>query len=362
MSRFLLDLETYCETPITNGTYRYAENAEVLLVAHAWDDEPVAVVDVTEGVWERFKPKLQGMLDEADEIVVHAKSDFDPVVLRYRGLTVPQEKITNTSVLALRHSLPAGLGELCEVLGVPVDQAKDKAGKKLIQLFTKPRPKNQKLRRATRDAHPAEWAAFIEYARLDVAAMREVLRRLPTWNNTAFEDEIWLLDQRSNERGVQVDLELAAAALRAFERTKKAMSAMGAEMTGGAVGALTQRDKLMAYLAEGHGFELANLRKGTVAGLLDGDTLTAGVRELLELRLQASAASPAKYKAALRTVSPDGRLRGMTQYCGASRTLRDAGRLFQMQNLPRPTLKPHEIELGIRAMKADIEDVLYDHC
>ena len=145
------------------------------------------------------------------------------------------------------------------------------------------------------------------------------------------------------------------------DRTKKYLSQEGSRLTNGEVGALTQRDRLMDYMANGLGFELPDLKKGTVRDLLDDPELPQGVRELLELRQQAAAASPAKYKAALRTVSPDGRLRGMTQYCGASRTRRDAGRLVQLQNLPRPTLKPAEIETGIRAMKMDCEDLLYDN-
>lgn len=363
MSRqtLFLDLETYSDVPITNGTYAYAERAEVLLVAWAWGDEDVVVWDATAGAWEQvYASMLQAMLDRAEQIVVHAKSDFDPVVLRKRGLDVPQEKVLNTSILALQHSLPAGLDELCRVLDVPFDLAKDKAGKKLIQLFTKPQPKNRKVRRATRDTHPAEWEAFKTYAASDITAMREVLRRMPRWNDTPFERHIQMLDQRSNERGVRIDLELAEAALRAFDRTKKHLSAEGAEATGGAVRALTQRDRLLEFINQGLGFELPNLQKGTVRDLLDSD-IDPVVREILELRQQAAAASPAKYKAALRTVSPDGRLRGMTQYCGASRTSRDAGRLVQLQNLPRPTLKPHEIETGIRAMKMDCEALIYDH-
>lgn len=363
MKTLFLDLETFSDVPITNGTYAYAERAEVLLVAWAWGDDPVEVWDTADrDVWEDWaKPKLQGMIDDAEQVVVHAKSDFDPVVLRKQGMSVPPEKILNTSVLALQHSLPAGLDVLCGVLDVPFDLAKDKAGKKLIQLFTKPLGKNRKLRRATRETHPVEWEAFKVYAASDITSMRAVLARLPRWNDTPFEREIQILDQRCNARGVRLDLDLAHAALRAFDRTKKYLSQEGSRLTNGEVGALTQRDRLLDYLSQGLGFWLPDMKKGTVRDLLEDPELPQGVRELLELRQQAAAASPAKYKAALRTVSPDGRLRGMTQYCGASRTARDAGRLVQLQNLPRPTLKPAEIEIGIRAMKMDCEDLLYDN-
>lgn len=133
-----LDLETYCETPITSGAHRYAEDAEVLLVAFAWDEEPVTVWDMTEGV--RDLRDVQGLVDRAERIVIH-NSAFDRTVLRHRGVNMPVERVQDTMVLALAHSLPASLGMLCDVLGVPTDKAKDKAGKKLIQLFTKPRPK-----------------------------------------------------------------------------------------------------------------------------------------------------------------------------------------------------------------------------
>lgn len=352
-----LDLETYCETPITNGAHRYAEDAEVLLVAFAWDDEPVTVWDMTEGL--RDLRDVQSLIDRADRIVIH-NSAFDRTVLRHRGLSMPLERVQDTMVLALAHSLPASLGMLCDVLGVPTDKAKDKAGKKLIQLFTKPRPKNVKLRRATRDTHPSEWGAFIEYARLDVDAMRVVHGAIPAWNNSLLERELWELDQRVNDRGVAIDLDLATAALRAFQRASGTLAAAATDATAGAVRSTTQRAVLLKHLEEEHGFVVPDLTKGTVAGLLKGD-LPAPVRLLLENRAQAAATSPAKYKVLLKATSSDGRLRGTIQFYGASRTGRDAGRIFQPQNLPRPTMEAEEIEAGIDAMKADCEDLIFDN-
>lgn len=352
-----LDLETYCETPITSGAHRYAEDAEVLLVAFAWDEEPVTVWDMTEGV--RDLRDVQGLVDRAERIVIH-NSAFDRTVLRHRGVNMPVERVQDTMVLALAHSLPASLGMLCDVLGVPTDKAKDKAGKKLIQLFTKPRPKNMKLRRATRDTHPAEWGAFIEYARLDVDAMRVVHGSIPAWNNSLLERELWELDQRVNDRGVAIDLGLATAALRAFQRASGTLAAAAADATAGVVRSTTQRAVLLKHLEEEHGFIVPDLTKGTVAGLLKGD-LPAPVRALLENRAQAAATSPAKYKVLLKATSSDGRLRGTIQFYGASRTGRDAGRIFQPQNLPRPTMEAEEIEAGIEAMKADCEDLIFDN-
>ena len=356
MNTLFLDTETFSPVPITHGTHAYAEQAEVMLVPWAWNDEPVEVWD-TQDVSVVWRETLQGLIDLADEVVLH-NSHFDRTVLRHCGVKIPVDKITDTMVLALQHSLPASLAMLCDVLGVPQDKAKDKAGKKLIQLLTKPRPKNVKLRRATRETHPDEWHAFIEYARLDVDAMRDVYRRLPRWNNSGRERHLWLADQAINDRGVAVDRDLARSAQRAFERTTRALAARTARLTGGVVASLTQRQKLLDYLAVHHNFVPEDMTKGTVAALLKGD-LDPKVRELLEIRQQASATSPAKYDVILNAASTDGRLRGTIQFCGASRTGRDAGRIFQPQNLPRPVLKPDVIEQGIEAMKLDCEDLLF---
>ena len=357
MNTLFLDTETYSPVPITHGTHAYAEQAEVMLVPWAWNDEPVTVWDTQDR--PDWRALLQRMIDHADEVVIH-NSHFDRTVLRHNGVNIPVDKITDTMVIALQHSLPPSLGMLCDVLGVPQDKAKDKAGKKLIQLLTKPRPKNVKLRRATRETHPDEWRAFIEYARLDVDAMRDVYRRLPRWNCSDRERHLWLADQAIVDRGVAVDRDLARSATRAFERSSRTMAARTAKLTGGVVASLTQRQKLLDYLAVHHNFAPEDMTKGTVTALLKGD-LDPKVRELLEIRQQASATSPAKYAVIINAASMDGRLRGTIQFCGASRTGRDAGRLFQPQNLPRPSMKPEQIERGIGAMKLDCEDLLYDN-
>ncbi len=358
MQILYLDLETYSPVPITHGTHRYAEEAEVLLVAVAVDDQPTDVWDTQQRpAWKR---DLQSLINAAERIVIH-NSHFDRTVLRHCGLDVPVEKIRDTMVQALAHSLPGSLGTLCDVLGVPTDKAKDKAGKKLIHLFTKPRPKNMKLRRADSVSHPTEWNEFIEYARLDVDAMRDVYGRLPNWNNSRSERNLWRIDQGVNDRGIAIDLELAHAALRAFRRTSGTLAARAADLTGGHVTKLTQGARFLQYLRDYHNFTPNNLTKGTVAELLRSDGLTPFVRELLEIRQQAAATSPAKYKVLLDATSSDGRLRGTLQFCGASRTGRDAGRIFQPQNLPRPTMDADVIEGGIAAMKLDCEDLLFDN-
>ena len=360
MSTLWLDLETYSTVPIKHGAHRYAEEAEVLLVAVASDYTTVDVWDCTQGHAD-WRERLQSMIDKADKVVIH-NSAFDRTILRHQGVHVPVEKIDDTMVTALAHSLPASLGTLCDVLGVPVDKAKDKSGKRLIQLFTKPCPKNWKVRRATAETHTDEWQQFIEYARLDVDAMRNIHGRLPSWNNSHSERHLWELDQRVNDRGIAVDVDFAQSAIRAFRRASGTLAARAAALTDGAVPSTTQRAKLLSYLKDERGFDTDDLTKETVEKALKGE-LDPTVRELLEIRQQASATSPAKYGALIDAASSDGRLRGTIQFCGAARTGRDSGRIFQPQNLPRsPDWFDGDVqEATIRAFKDDCEDVIYEN-
>jgi DNA polymerase len=354
-----LDLETYSPVPIKHGAHRYAEEAEVLLVAIAVDDQPTDVWDTQfRPTWKR---DLQSLIDAAERVVIH-NSAFDRTILRHQGVDVPVYKVEDTMIMALAHSLPASLGTLCDVLDVPQDKSKDKTGRRFIQLFTKPCPKNWKIRRANMGTHPDEWTAFIEYARLDVDAMRNLHGRVPHWNNSHSERYLWRLDQGVNDRGVAVDVDLAKSAIRAFRRASGSLAARAASLTGGQVSSTTQREKLLTYLKDDRGFETDDLTKATVETALKGE-LDPKVRELLEIRQQASATSPAKYQALLDATSQDGRLRGTIQFCGAGRTGRDAGRIFQPQNLPRsPDWFDGDVqEATIAAFKADCEDIIYDN-
>jgi DNA polymerase len=362
VTTLLLDTETFSATPIKRGAYRYSEDCEILLVAWARDDERVRVTDLTASTDPQAELEaLQRMIDAADRVTIH-NSAFDRTVLRHHGVVIPVEKIVDPMVIALQHALPGSLDKLCELLSVPRDLAKDKDGKKLIHLFCKPLPKNRKLARATRETHPDEWSRFIEYARLDVDAMRAVLARLPRWNDCHSERLLWRLDQNTNDLGVACDTELASAALRAFRRAGGALASAASRLTAGDVTSTTQRDKLLAYLLRERDFEIADMRSATVLKALEDDTLDPLVRELLENRKEAAATSPSKYQALLGSVCRDGRLRGTIQYAGASRTLRDAGRIFQPQNLPRcpDWFDADEQERTVQAFKLDCEDLVYD--
>lgn len=349
-----LDTETYCETPINNGTHRYAEGAEIIMWQWAVGEGEVIIRDGDEDVSEL----MELLADPSYEKVIQ-NSAFDRTVMTHAiGFTIPVEETFDTMVCAMAHSLPGALEKLGDILGIAKDKAKDKAGKALIQLFCKPRPKNQILRRATRETHPVEWEAFREYGRLDIEAMREIYKKLPRWNYRAAERSLWELDQRINERGVLMDLDLAHAAIRASDRAQKELSRQAHDMTDGAVTSANQRDRMLEHILAEYGIALADMKGSTIEKALADEDLPWELKELLVVRAQASKTSVSKYKRVLNGVSADGRLRGLLAFCGALRTGRWAGRLWQPQNLARPTIKNKEIEQWIEALKADAEDLV----
>jgi len=354
------DLETYSPVPIKVGTHRYAEQAEVLLWAYAFGPEKPTVWDVTLG--GAMPADLAAALDDPEQVTVWQNGGmFDAVVLLHAmGIRFPMERMHDTLVQALSHSMPGSLDKLCTILQIDQDKAKDKRGKALIQLFCKPRPDGS---RATRETHPTEWAEFIDYAASDILAMREVYRKAPKWNypNNTGEFNLWLLDQRINQRGMCIDVELAEAALDAVGKAQGRLAARTQELTDGQVQTATQRDAMLAHILEAYGVALPDMRANTLERLLEDPDLPDALRELLAVRLQASTTSTSKYKALLRSISSDGRLRGTKQFNGAGRTGRWAGRLFQPDNLPRPTMKDAAIELGIEALKADAADLVFDN-
>ncbi|HIE0705565.1 TPA: DNA polymerase I [Serratia marcescens] len=366
MQKLWLDLETFCETPIKNGTHAYAEGVEIMLFAWAIDDGPVSVHDFTED--QHLPAQLLAALGDENVLIYAHNSHFDRTMLRHAlqrqlpGVVAGGvERWRDTMVKALAHGLPGALGALCEVLNVDTDKAKDKAGKQLIQLFCKPRPKNSKLRRATAKSHPAEWQRFVEYAGLDIHAMRAVDAKLPSWNYQGAELALWHRDQKINDRGVCVDVELAEAAIAAVGDEQQRLAELTQAMTDGEVQAATQRDAMLRHILDAFGVDLPDMQKSTLERRINDPDLPAPLRELLTIRLAACTTSTSKYKALMKGVSSDGRLRGTLQFCGASRTGRWAGRLFQPQNLPRPTLDQEQIDQGIEALKLGVADLVFDN-
>lgn len=351
-----LDTETYSECNLSSaGVYRYAQDpsTELLMVQWAIDEGEPQVADLT--VPESLNAFVKAFLDPNQTLVAH-NSTFDRNMLQHRlGLAAPIERWCDTMVLAYIHSLPGSLAALGAVLGLPQDAQKDKRGAQLIQLFCKP---FRGLRR-DRNSHPAEWAEFKGYARQDVVALRAIFRKLPKWN-WPVERELWWLDQKINDRGFAVDVDLAekAQALASAERRELALRTKIA--TDGAVEATSQGDRLLNYLMLEYGVALPDLRADTVRRRLENQNLPDGLRQLLEIRASASRTSTTKYRALLNAVCSDQRLRGGLQFAGANRTGRWSGRIFQPQNMARPTRKPEQVAEQVAAIKSGFGDLVLD--
>lgn len=367
MNFLYLDTETYSPIPIKCGVHRYAEDAEIMVISFAKNDEPVEVWDLTDnqaGTYEinQRTVELLGLIDDADKVVIH-NSSFDRTILRHvLGIDIPVNHIHDTLVQARTVGLPGGLGALCDIFKIGTDKAKDKKGKDLINLFCKPRPKNSILRRATHETHPQEWSQFIEYARLDIEAMRAIHHKLPIWNYRDREYALWELDQSINDFGVCVDTDLARAAIKAIDETKQELNDSTREATLGLIGSATQRDELLRFILGFYGVELPDLQASTIERRLNDPEIPRAVKELLAIRLQICTTSTAKYKTLLDRVSSDGRLRGILEFCGAGRTARWAGRGFQPQNLPSRNLLPaQDIEDGIKLLKQGCADLVFSN-
>ena len=361
MYKVYADTETFCELSLkTRGSYRYAEDAEIMIFTYAFDDGPVKLWDCTKD--KRMPTDLRDAFDDPDALFVfHNGGGFDRLVIQYDlKIILPPERIHDTMARAFSHGFPGSLDLLCDVLRVPVSKAKDKDGKRLINLFCSPRRAEQTLRRATPQTHPLEWEKFCRYAMLDIEAMRYIDGKMPLWNYTGYELRLWHLDQRINMRGCQIDIDLCTTALRAVERRQKLLSAETEQITLGDVKSATQRDELLRHILETYGINLPDMQASTLERRIEDPNLPLELKQLLSVRLQTAATSSSKYKKFLNLISKDGRYRGALQFSGASRTKRWSARGVQLQNLPKPTMEPEEIEFGIRCMKEDCEDLFFD--
>jgi DNA polymerase len=354
-----LDTETYSLVDLkTAGTYRYAENADIMLIQYAIGDGPVVVWDHHD---RTPPPDLARYQRETGCQVIAANAMFDRTVMRLGNLRqeIPIKAWRCTMVQAMSHALPGALSDQGKVLGLPQDMQKLADGRKLINRFCKPAPGNHLADRYTRDTHPEEWARFVEYGVQDVIALREIRKRLPVWNWQPADIADWHLDQKINDRGFAVDLELVEAGARAAVTEKEFLGERFAILTGGL--RPSQRDKVRDFINAWYDLELTGTAKHIMQPIADDERRPADLREIARIVLASNKTSTAKYATMLEALSADGRFRGGLQFSGARRTRRWAGRVFQPQNLPSRALPPGDmIEAYIHALKAGIHREFFD--
>lgn len=328
MTLAFTDFESRSGVNIRDGNDRYFTDAEPTICTMAIENGPVKLWDI---MYEPEPSWFTQTLENPHVIFVAHNASFDRGIMeRTLGRRTPIERWRCTRAQAYAHGLPGGLEGLCRALDISDDESKSADGKALIQFFCVPKKDGTYN---DPQEFPYQWQAFKDYACRDVDALRSVFRRLPAHNFAGTNMRYYWLDAKINERGFAVDLPLIAAAVDLLERAKGRGDIEVSAQTGGAVTAITQRDKLLRYL-QAKGLALPNLRKSELENALQRDDLSPEQRLLIEARLEGARASGAKYKRAIK-MHVDGRLRYTMQFSGAGRTGRTAHKGFQPGNMPR---------------------------
>jgi DNA polymerase len=357
-----LDLETYSTVDISKcGVYKYSESPdfEILLFAYSVDGGPVEVIDLTQS--QQIPQEV--LLALSDETVIkHAfNANFERVCLsRFLGLNgfFNPRGWHCTMVWAATLGLPLSLAGVGAVLGL--DKQKLSEGKDLIRYFCVPcnptKTNGGRTRNLPRHA-PDRWTNFKDYNIRDVEVELEIQQKLSkfpvpqeTW------EEYWL-DQEINDRGIEIDMTLADAAVQLDELSKNEINENLQELTG-----LENPNSVlqMRRWLNDHGLEAESLGKGAVAELLTS-TDDASLKEVLLLRQQLAKSSVRKYQAMQNFACLDNRARGLFQFYGANRTGRFAGRGIQLQNLPQNHMEDLEESRGlVRQGNYESLSLLYD--
>lgn len=364
-----LDTETHSGTDLAKtSVYRYVENPafEIQLVSYSFNGGPVVTVDLAQG--EKLPAEVIAAIYDKNTLKVAHNANFERIVLsRYLGMPtgtyLPCDGWYCTMVHALTLGLPASLANLSVVL--KLKNAKMHEGKDLIRFFAKPVAPTKKNNYRTRNYphHDIDkWNLYKEYNKYDVLAEIETYNKLslfPMNPDTYYE---WILDSKVNDRGIMVDMELVENAMKLDGIVRSELMEKMQHLTD--ISNPNSVLQLKEFLVK-NGIITEDLGKKNVAKLIE--SAPDDIKEILKLRQQISKSSIKKYLAIKNCVCSDGRVRGLFQFYGASRTGREAGRLVQLQNLPqnhidnldevRTLLKNGEFNT-IKAMFNDVPQVL----
>lgn len=361
MKHLSIDIETYSSVDIKkSGMYKYAlsDDFQILLFAYSIDFGEVKIIDLAKG---EILPEviIQALNDK--NIIKHAyNAPFEWWCLNQAGYKTSIEQWRDTMFHGLYCGYTAGLGATGTAIGLPQDKKKDTTGKALIKLFCVPCKSTKKnggrLRNLPRH-EPEKWELFKNYCIQDVVTETEIYKRLSNFPVPQEEQDLWVLDQKINAYGVKIDTELVRGALNindiiTAELTEEAVQVTGLDNPNSAA-------QLGKWLKEKTGQDIENLQKGTVSELIGSLEDKEAVR-VLEIRQELAKTSIKKYVAMEEAICPDGRVRGLLQFYGANRTGRWAGRLVQVQNLPRNYLETLDYAREIvKSQDADFLKLVY---
>lgn len=363
MHHLSVDLETYSSVPIAKaGAQKYiaSPDFEILLFAYSLDNAPVVCVDFARG--ELLPPQIAAALSSPNYIKHAYNAAFEWGCLsKYMGMQIPPEQWRCTMFHGLYAGYTAGLDATGRALGLAEDKRKLNTGKALIRYFCIPcKPSKVNGGRTRNYPHhdPERWKLFKEYCCQDVVTEMEIERRLSSVPVPNFVQKEWETDLIINARGVMVDMDLVEGALELGTAVREGLMREAMQISGldnpNSVGQLSK------WLEEETGEEISNLQKDTVAKMLARDDNSPEVQRMLEIRQELGKTSTKKYDAIAAAVCPDGRVRGLLQFYGANRTGRWAGRLVQVQNLPRTYTEPLELARDlVKGRKLDALKCIY---
>ena len=346
MHKLNIDLETYSDIPIQKaGAQRYiaSPNFEILLFGFSFDGSPVTVVDFAQG--ETLPKWVQEALLDPICIKKAWNAPFEWGCLsKYIGKPLPPEQWRCSMFHSLYAGYPASLDAAGRALGLEEDKRKLYTGKALIRYFCVPcaPTKTNGMRTRNYPHHdPAKWKLFKEYCGRDVVTEMTIDTRLSNIAIPEFVQKEWETDLIINSRGVAVDMNMVSGALEIGATVKNNLMTEAVQISK--LDNPNSIKQLSSWLEEETGEEIASLNKDTVSRMLAKEDNSAEVTRMLEIRQELGKTSTKKYDAIETAVCPDGRVRGLLQFYGANRTGRWAGRLVQVQNLPRTYTEPLEL-------------------
>lgn len=346
MDHLSIDLETFSSVPIAKaGAQKYiaSPDFEILLFAYSLNGAPPVCCDIAQG--EHLPDWVLDALCDPQCLKHAYNAAFEWGCLsKFMGRQLPPEQWRCTMFHGLYAGYPAGLDAAGRALGLPEDKRKLSTGKALIRYFCvpcTPTKSNGGRRRNLPNHDPARWELFKEYNAQDVTTEMEIERRLSLITVPDWLQRQWETDLLINARGVAVDMEMVSGALEIGATVRERLTQEAIRISG--LSNPNSVQQLSAWLEQETGEEVTDLRKDTVAKMIAQAPDIPGVQRMLEIRQELGKTSTKKYDAIEQAVCPDGRVRGLLQFYGANRTGRWAGRLVQVQNLPRTYTQPLEL-------------------
>ena len=344
MIHLSIDLETYSDVNLKKaGLYRYVQSPafEILLFAYSFDGAPTQVIDMAQG--EEIPMEVIHALTDPQCLKHAYNAAFEWYCLsKYMGAQLPPAQWRDTMLHGLYAGYTAGLDATGRALGTPEDKQKLTTGKALIRYFCVPcKPTKANGGRTRNYPHhdPEKWELFKTYNGQDVVAEMEIERRLSVFPVPDFVQKQWETDLLINARGVAVDMDFCEGALELGETIRAQLTDEAVQLSG--LQNPNSVKQLARWLSAETGDDITSLRKETIKELLGRDNADH-VQRMLEIRQELGKTSTKKYDAIEAAVCDDGRVRGLLQFYGANRTGRWAGRLVQVQNLPRTYTEPLE--------------------